>query len=271
MTTAIEQLIKMHDPRCVSIESLNIGRGRAVLTKDQILGTFATCQHNHPVGFDILMTKYRNDCKAEQRLRAAISVWLHKRPHPPRGIAACQLALNIVSDRNLPAQIEQIAALLRRYGSRTGMTRKVVEGLQQQIKLLERDKAQSQHDGIIESISLQISKLHAKIKTERGALRSWADQQAAITQVCPRCHGAGKTLRPHPEICNECGGSGRISPTMEHLRKSMGIIGAEIPAREWAEQYAPLIKECMQWLYVEESNAGEVLIERIQLEKTFDQ
>ncbi|CNK17458.1 TIGR02642 family protein [Yersinia alsatica] len=269
MTIAIEQLIKMHDPRCVSIESLNIGRGRAVLTKDQILGTFATCQHQHPVGFDILMTKYRNDCKAEQRIRAAISIWLHKRPHPPRGIAACQLALNMVLDRNLPAQVEQIATLLRRYGSRTGMTKKVVEGLQQQIKLLERDKAQSQHDGIIEFISLQIDTLHTKIKTERGALRAWANQQAAVTQVCPRCHGAGKTLRPHPETCNECGGSGRIPPTMEHLRKSMGIIGADIPVGEWVAQYVPLVKECMQWLYVEESNAGEALIERIQLEKDF--
>lgn len=122
-------MIKIHDPRCVSIESLNIGRGRAVLTKDQILGTFATCQHLHPVGFDILMAKYRNDGKAEQRLRAAISVWLHKRSHPPRAIAACQLALNMVLDRNLPAQVEQIATVLRRYGSRTGITRKVVDGL----------------------------------------------------------------------------------------------------------------------------------------------
>lgn len=225
MTIAIEQLIKMHDPRCVSIESLNIGRGRAVLTKDQILGTFATCQHQHPVGFDILMTKYRNDCKAEQRIRAAISIWLHKRPHPPRGIAACQLALNMVLDRNLPAQVEQIATLLRRYGSRTGMTRKVVEGLQQQIKLLERDKAQALDDGAIALLANDIKALQAKIKTERGGLRTWANQQAAVTQVCPRCHGAGKTLRPHPEICNECGGGGRILPTMEHLRKSMGIIG----------------------------------------------
>ncbi|CNJ78184.1 uncharacterized phage protein [Yersinia mollaretii] len=56
MTSAIEQLIKMYDPRCVSIESLNIGRGRATLTKEQIVAAFATCQHRHPVGFDILMT-----------------------------------------------------------------------------------------------------------------------------------------------------------------------------------------------------------------------
>lgn len=59
MTSAIEQLIKMHDPHCVSIESLNIVRGRATLTKEQIVAAFATCQHRHPVGFDILMTKYR--------------------------------------------------------------------------------------------------------------------------------------------------------------------------------------------------------------------
>ncbi|MGL4486154.1 MAG: TIGR02642 family protein [Yersinia sp. (in: enterobacteria)] len=269
MSTAIEQLIKMHDPRCVSIESLNIGRSRAVLTKEQLLGTFANCQHRHPVGFDILMTKYRNDCQAEQRSRAVIGLWLHKRPHPARAMAACQLAFNIVLDRNLPAQVEQIATLLRRYGSRTGITRTVVGGLQQQIKLLERDKAQALNDGTIALLSRDIKTLQSKIKTERGALRAWANHQAAITQVCPRCHGAGKTLRPHPETCNECGGSGRIPPTMEHLRKSMGIVGTEIPAGEWAAQYAPLVKEFMHWLYVEESNAGEVLIEIIQLERDF--
>ncbi|EKN5962804.1 hypothetical protein WF070_003213 [Yersinia enterocolitica] len=266
MTTAIEQLIKMHDPRCVSIESLNIGRGRAVLTKDQILGTFATCQHIHPVGFDILMTKYRNDCKAEQRLRAAISVWLHKRPHPSRAIAACQLALNMVLDRNLPAQVEQIATLLRRYGSRTGMTRKVVDGLQQQIKLLERDKAQALDDGTIVLLANEINTLQSKIKTERGALRAWANHQAAITQVCPRCHGAGKTLRPHPETCNECGGSGRIPPTMEHLRKSMGIIGAEIPAGEWGTRYQSLVNECMQMLYIRVTEAEECMHNRLKAE-----
>lgn len=67
MTNVIEQLIKMHDPRCVSAESLNVGRGRASLTREQILGAFAAAQHQHSVGFDLLMTKYRSDFKAEQR------------------------------------------------------------------------------------------------------------------------------------------------------------------------------------------------------------
>ncbi|MGK4446637.1 TIGR02642 family protein [Yersinia enterocolitica] len=191
---------------------------------------------------------------------------VYKRPHPARAIAACQLALNMVLDRNLPAQVEQIATLLRRYGSRTGITRKVVDGLQQQIKLLERDKAQALDDGAIVLLADEIKTLQSKIKTERGALRAWANQQAAVTQVCPRCHGAGKTLRPHPETCNECGGGGRIPPTMEHLRKSMGIIGAEIPAGEWAAQYVPVVKECMHWLLIEESEATDILKQRVSEE-----
>ncbi|WP_253271881.1 hypothetical protein [Yersinia mollaretii] len=66
-------------------------------------------------------------------------MWLHRRAHPARALAACQLALK----RHLPAQIEQIATLLLRYGTRTKISRKVVEAYKQHIKLLERDKAQS--------------------------------------------------------------------------------------------------------------------------------
>ncbi|EOW7153621.1 TPA: TIGR02642 family protein [Yersinia enterocolitica] len=270
MTTALEQLIKMHDPRCVSIEALNLGRGRTTLSQEQIVGAFASCQHSHPVGFDLLMTKYRNDCKAEQRVRAAISAWLHKRPHPPRAIAACQLSLNMVLERNLPAQTQQITTLLLRYGSRTKMTRKVVEDLKQQIKQLERDKAQTLNDDVIVSLGKQITALQSKIRTVRGALRACATQEASRTQACPRCRGVGKTLRPHPELCNECGGHGRFNATLEDLRKSMGFIGPEIGAAGWAAHYVPMVKECLQWLYSEESSACEVLMKRIRLERSFD-
>ncbi|WP_260514577.1 hypothetical protein [Serratia fonticola] len=71
MTNAVEQLIKMYDPRFVSAESMNIGYGHASLTSEQILGTFATAQHQHSLGLNILMVKHRNDYKAEQRVRAA--------------------------------------------------------------------------------------------------------------------------------------------------------------------------------------------------------
>lgn len=141
MTSAIEQLIKMHDPRCVSAESMNVGRGRASLTREQILGAFAATQHQHPVGFDLLMAKYRNDFKAEQRLRVAINQWVHQRPHPKRAAAACQLALSIVLERSLPAQVAYLASLFRRYGSRTAQTCKNIEALQANIKVLDKQRS----------------------------------------------------------------------------------------------------------------------------------
>ncbi|MGK8186960.1 hypothetical protein [Serratia marcescens] len=55
MTNAIEQLIKMHDLRCVSAESMNVGRGCASPTREQILGALAAVQHWHSVGLELLM------------------------------------------------------------------------------------------------------------------------------------------------------------------------------------------------------------------------
>ncbi|MBP1129257.1 aminopeptidase N [Serratia sp. PL17] len=80
---------------------MNVGRGRTSLTREQILGAFAAAQHQHSVGLDLLMTKYRNEFKAEQRLRAAINKWVNQRPHPERAAAACQLALSMVLERKL--------------------------------------------------------------------------------------------------------------------------------------------------------------------------
>lgn len=173
MTNAIEQLIKMHDPRCVSAESMNVGRGRASLTREQILGAFAAAQHQHSVGLDLLMTKYRNDYKAEQRLRSAINLWVHQRPHPERAVAACQLAFSIVLERNLPAQVSHLASLFRRYGPRTAQTRKNIEVLQAEIKLLERRRSRAQISDIeYHEAGGEITDITVRIERERAALRA---------------------------------------------------------------------------------------------------
>lgn len=267
MTNAIEQLIKMHDPRCVSAESMNVGRGRASLTREQILGAFAAAQHQHSVGLDLLMTKYRNDVKAEQRLRAAINEWVHQRPHPERAAAACQLALSIVLERNLPAQVARIATLLRRYGPRTAQTRKNIEALQSEIKTLDKRRCRAQiSDAVYVEAGLEITDLNTRIERERAALRAWSERHAATTNICPRCSGTGRTVRPHPVECEECGGKGKIPANMEHLRKSMRIIGAVVEPGDWVRQYADLVKRCMNWLYIEESSATGLLSERINAE-----
>lgn len=55
MTNAIDLLLKMHDPHCVSSEFMNIGRCRVSLTREQILGVFAAVQQQNSLGLDILM------------------------------------------------------------------------------------------------------------------------------------------------------------------------------------------------------------------------
>ncbi|NWA20325.1 TIGR02642 family protein [Serratia liquefaciens] len=268
MTNAIEQLIKMHDPRCVSAESMNVGRGRASLTREQILGAFAAAQHQHSVGLDLLMTKYRNDLKAEQRLRAAINEWVHQRPHPERAAAACQLALSIVLERNLPAQVAHLASLFRRYGPRTAQTRKNIEALQSEIKALERRRCQAQiSDAVYVKAGLEIADLNTRIERERAALRTRSERHATTTNICPRCSGTGRTVRPHPVECEECGSKGKIPANMEHLRKSMRIIGAAVEPGDWASQYSVLVKQCMNWLYVEETNVATHLNVRINQER----
>ena len=259
MTIAIEQLIKMHDPRCMSIESLNVGRGQGILSKDQIVGAFASAQHQHAVGFDLLMAKYRHDIQAEQRIRVAIAVWVRNKSSRPLSMQVCQLSLLMVLERNLPAQIDDVVKLLRRYSAKAGQTRKNTDGLRTEIKQLERQRCRDRAtDEEYQRVGEQIEDLAARIEAERAVLRNWSQQHAIHSNVCPRCNGTGKTLRPAIAICNECGGGGRITATFEHLRKSLAITGAVIPVGEWP-QYLGLVKQCMRWLYIEESAATRVL------------
>lgn len=252
----------------LSAEALNVGLGRFSLSKEQILGAFAAAQHQHSVGLDLLMTKYRNDFKAEQRLREAINEWVHQRPHPERAVAACQLGLSIVLERNLPAQVAHLASLFRRYGPRTAQTRKNIEALQAEIKVLDKQRSQAQiSDAVYVEAGLEITDLNTRIERERAALRAWSERHATTTNICPRCSGTGRTVRPHPVECKECDGSGKITASMEHLRKSMQIIGAVVEPGDWVGQYADLVKQCMNWLYVEESSATALLAERQGKEK----
>ncbi|MFJ5437876.1 TIGR02642 family protein [Pectobacterium brasiliense] len=269
MTITIEQLIKMHDPRCMSIESLNVRRGQGILSKDHILGAFATTQRQHSIGYDLLMAKYRNDNDATARVMGAIYSWrgYARYRHLEHSDIACHLAMNMVLERNLPAQVDHISKLLRRHGVRSSQTRKNVEALQSEAKKLEKMRCQNKVNNVdYFLIGEEIEQLNARIKAERQALYNWSEQQARQNNICPRCGGTGRTLRPTIAVCNECGGNRRITATFEYLRRSlMDISGAMIPSGEWPE-YLDLVKCCMRWLYVEKSQAVNVLNNQIHNE-----
>lgn len=100
-------------------------------------------------------------------------------------------------------------------------------------------------------------------------MRTWSERHATTTNLCPRCSGTGRTVRQHLVECEECGGRGKIPANMEHLRKSMRIIGAAVEPGNWVSQYAELelVKQCMDWLYVEETNVATRLKDRINQER----
>src|SRR5471030_249813 len=138
----------------------------------------------------------------------------------------------------------QTAELLRKYGARSGASRKVVDDYRGQIKDLDIQRSQSNVSHTVYLlIAEDIDELKTKIKIEKGALRAWSEREASMTTICPRCRGAGKILRPHPESCQECDATGRIAPSLDLLRKSMAMIGPEIKAGDWAAVYVPLITE----------------------------
>ncbi|NKI76018.1 hypothetical protein Dpoa2040_003352 [Dickeya sp. CFBP 2040] len=265
MTIAIEQLIKMHDPRCMSIESLNVGRGRSSLSKDQIIGALATAQRHNSVGYDVLMAKYRSDGDAGFRIMRAIydAPMYAKYDHLEHSDVACSLALSIVLERSLPAQIMHIAKLLRRYGPRSAQWRKRADAINDKVRQLEKRRSRSDvSDTNYHVIGAEIKAAMECMTHERRLFREWSEQQAAQSNVCPRCSGTGQAQRL-AIICNECGGSGRITATFEHVRQSLASIGAVMRDEDWL-QYLELMKWCLQWLYVEESCATRTLCDKIR-------
>ncbi|WP_236616956.1 TIGR02642 family protein [Dickeya zeae] len=168
----------------MSIESLNVGRGQALLTKEQILGGLAIAQRHKSVGYDVLMAKYRHDSQAEQRIRAAITDWVNIRSDLDHAYSACQLALNMMLERNLPAQINHISKLLCKYGPRFSQVRKNIDLLRAEIKRLE--KARSQVKTAYKEYHLigqQIVALSARVDAECQGLKAWATQQAMRSNV----------------------------------------------------------------------------------------
>ncbi|MEQ9919593.1 hypothetical protein ABRQ09_01865 [Pectobacterium brasiliense] len=125
------------------------------------------------------MAKYRQDSQAAQRIRAAITNWITGRPHLVHSAPACQLALSMVLERNLPAQIDHIAGLLRRYGTKAAQSRKNTDALREEIKQLERQRCceKVSHADYI-SAGIEITELNERIGHERKALREWSGSAA---------------------------------------------------------------------------------------------
>lgn len=273
MTRAIEHLIRMHDPLCVSIESLNVGKGAGTLGREQILGAFAATQHQHSVGYDLLLLKFRNDANAGSRLKTAIRDWACKHSHLQYRVESCVLALNLVTQLPLPNQISRSATLIRRYSPKANQYRKNISEIGKQVK---SEEEQMRTDKAIygdefSRYEYRVDDLNALANLEKTSFKKWSIQEAHKTILCQKCRGAGTLLKPQPRLCSECAGSGKILPKLNDIRLSLRIIGAKLKEGEFDQEYQFLINNCLDWLYAEESDAAAFLAQRIKNEKEYAQ
>lgn len=254
MTQGIEQLIKLHDAQALSIESMGAGRGRGILTKEQQIGAFATAQRKCQVGFDILMVKHRQDEQAEMRVRKAIITWCLTRPGQEFAINACHLSLSVIAGRVLPSQHAHIAALLRRHSRQAQNSRRLSDACNETIKGMIR------RGGDPEYIEMQ----KERVREIKESLYAWSVKAAMATTVCARC--AGTCVIKTKEPCPECSGTGRITSSIKDIELSLRECGLKITSQDWQERYLPVVTACMQWLYLKESEAADIIAKRIRQE-----
>lgn len=250
MSHAIEQLIKLHDAQAVSIESFGAGRGRGVLSKDQVIAAFSEAERRCSIGFDLLMAKHRQDARAEMRLRNAIHQRAQITGHE-LATAAADIAISLTLNRILPSQHNHIASLLRRHHRRGQQARRLIDACNDTIRGMKNRR------GDPEYIRMQQERA-AEIRTD---LKAWSEREAAAATVCPRCNG---TANIKIGSCPECKGSGRIASTNDDVWRSMREAGCS--KEHFSLTYLPMINALCSWLSKMESEASDIMNKRIRAE-----
>lgn len=252
MSQAIEQLIRLHDAQAVSIESFGQGRGKGVLSKEQQIAAFALAQRKCPTGFDLLQAKHRGDQKAAERVREyAVHVALSSSSLALASMAGI-IAVSVVLGHILPSQQKHIASLLRRHSRRGQQTRRLIDACNDTMREMVR------RGGDPDYIKMQRQRADAL----RDALRTWSEAEAITATTCPRC--AGTSIIKGNKICPECGGSGKVLTTTDHMwqhMKSAGAIRSDFDAH-----YLPLIHRIAHTLSIKESEATDIIQNRIRAE-----
>ena len=74
MSKSIELLIKLHNPKCVSVETAGRG-GVALLYKEQIICAFAQAENKYMLGYHLLMSKYRQEKSSREFVDSYVDAW----------------------------------------------------------------------------------------------------------------------------------------------------------------------------------------------------
>lgn len=234
---AIELLIRMHEPKCVSAETES--RGRAVITKEQILAALVQAEAQYGFGYHLLMVKYLQDVHSKTLVASYARAWAQRYQLSEQAAQALQYVADMVTDVPLPAQLKRLNSLRNRY-MRSHFTF---------TKPLEAANKLAAEQGIAPNSpparELRISKLN----------------EARKSNLCPRCRGTGEIGRVQKVVCPECHGEGRLKATIAHLVKSLGVSDAV-----FKRELNAVVVQFEQHCYAEMSNAEQAIKTRLRAE-----
>ncbi|WP_226052766.1 TIGR02642 family protein [Dickeya chrysanthemi] len=260
MTSIIEHTLRLHEARSADAFTSSC-RGSGKIGRDQYLGALSTASKHHPVGYDLLMLRYKSDPPAGDRLQVAVKEWVpSQRNIPDHAVAVCLLAINLAVCRPLPPQLARRASLLRRYGAKAARTKNLIGILNAEKKRLE-NKTSSK------IAQERAATLNNQIALEKASLRQWSEQEAGNSDICPCCKGSGEQAKKPGNQCPECDGAGRLVSTTDDIRKSLSLAGIKIDEARWLANYLPLVNDCLNWLDVEYHQAIEQLKRKVRQEE----
>lgn len=208
---SIETVIKIFDPRTVELDG---GRGRSRIKWDEIAAILAHLERDNPVGYSLIMLKFRGEKGAEVLLRNNITAWAmsfcarkhisdSRQQHVIRCLA--QTALDLLIHKPLSTQIRSLQHLHRLYG---GYARRESTRLKKLRKTLQAEQKKPES----RQWAGRICFLEEQIETSRAHIERWVEAHAVISTQCPRCRGAGVVTLPRPASCPVCHAAGWVAP-----------------------------------------------------------
>lgn len=233
----IELLIRIHEPRCVSVEVSP--RGKAIIDREQILAALANAEEQHTLGYHLLMVKHLQDKQSRDFINRFVLAWADRHQLSDQAKQALGYVVDMITDVPLPAQQKRLASLRHRY----------MRSHFAYLKPLEQANKQA-----------QLANIEPNSKDARQ-LRILKLDQSRKSTLCPRCRGTGEIGRTQKRPCPECDGKGRLVATIGALIKSLNV--AESVFRQ---ELNAAVTQFEQHCYTEMSNAEQVIKERLRSE-----
>ncbi|HDR1218015.1 TPA: hypothetical protein QB285_000733 [Pasteurella multocida] len=224
---AIELLIKMIHPKCVSIETSIRGFGN--LGRDQIISLLNCAEKESPLGYHLLFAKYAGDSDSRKAISECINQLFPNATESEK--TGLNYVVDIISDIPLPTQIKHLKSLRNRH-------------LRSQFSHV---KAAERASKIVEENNLEKNSLEAR----QIRIREFNDLRKS--NMCPRCRGTGEIGKVQKTQCPSCGGKGRLIASISMIKTLVDCDESKLVEFE-------------QFCYREMSNAEIAIKERLRKE-----